>query len=79
MKFIPACIVAMSLVGAAAAQQAPTLGAIITGLETRGYRVTEVEVERLVIEVEAVAPDGRNVKTLIDPATGNVIREEVDR
>lgn len=62
----------------APASTAPALSAIIAGLEAQGYRITEVDVDRGEIEVDALAPDGRRKDLLLDPATGAVLSETID-
>ena len=54
------------------------MSAIIAGLETQGYRVTDVDVDRNSIEVDAVTSDGRNVELRVDSGTGAILSETPD-
>ena len=57
---------------------APPLSAILAKLESQGYVVSEIDVDPSVIEVEAVAADGRRMELLLDPATGAVTHQTPD-
>lgn len=67
-----------ALAGPVMAQSGPRLSEIIATLEDKGYGVTEVDVDRDKIEVEARRSDGVRVDLDINPVTGAVIREEVE-
>ncbi|GMG81307.1 hypothetical protein LNKW23_05200 [Paralimibaculum aggregatum] len=77
---IIALVATLSAALPAAAQDGakPALSTVIAGLEADGYRVTEVDVDRDAIEVEAVTPDSRRVELRIDPATGKILSETPD-
>lgn len=70
----------LAVPGAVLAQDsAPRLSAIIASLEDQGYTITDIDVDRRVIEVEARTADGKSWDIDIDPATGNVIETREDR
>jgi uncharacterized membrane protein YkoI len=75
-----ASLLAIALALPAAAQEpaTPTLSTIIAGLEAQGYRVTDVDVDRDQIEVEAQTGDGRAVELRIDAVTGEILGETAD-
>ncbi len=76
---LPVLALAGGLVGPVMAQDtARPLSAIIAGLETQGYRVTDVDVDRNSIEVDAVTSDGRNVELRVDSGTGAILSETPD-
>lgn len=76
---IPAIALACAAAAPAMAQDAPRpLSAMIADLESQGYRITDVDVDRDDIEVDAVAADGRAVDLRLDPATGAVVSETAD-
>lgn len=76
---IPVLALAGGLVGPAMAQDATrSLSAIIAGLETQGYRVTDVDVDRDSIEVDAITSDGRRVELRVDSGTGAILSETPD-
>lgn len=54
------------------------LSAMIAALEADGYRITDVDVDRDDIEVEASTGDGRPVELRLDPRTGEVLSETPD-
>lgn len=58
--------------------QAPSLSSMIGAVETKGYTVTGVDVDRNTIEVDATAADGRRMELDLDPATGAITREQPD-
>lgn len=60
---------------APAAQAAPPLSEIIQGFEERGYRLTDIDIDSDVIEIEGLDPDGVRIEARVDPATGEVLSE----
>lgn len=79
---IPLLALAAAHAAPALAQDAPPgsrpLSAMIADLEAQGFRVTDVDVDRDAVEVDAVAADGRPVDLRLDPATGRVLSETAD-
>lgn len=75
----------LTLAGAAAAQTdpapsapasgAPPLSQIILGFEERGYRLSDIDVDADVIEVEGLGPSGARIEARVDPATGEILSE----
>ena len=63
---------------AAPAQAAPPLSEIILSFEERGYRLTDIDVDTDVIEVEGLDPNGARIEARVDPATGEVLSETPD-
>lgn len=57
------------------AQAAPPLSEIIRSFEERGYQLTDIDVDRDVIEVEGLDPNGDRIEARLDPATGEVLSE----
>ncbi len=62
--------------GAAPAPQGVSIAAAATRLEAEGLRIDEMERERHGITVKAVDRDGRRIRLMLDPATGEVLRRE---
>ena len=84
-KTLAAAILAASLSagGIAFAQLAPNPPAgsvrfseVAARLESQGWMIHEMEVERGGIEVKAIDRDGRRVRMLLDATTGQVLRQE---
>lgn len=76
---IPIVALAWAAAAPAFAQDATQpLSAMIAALEADGYRVTDVDVDRDGIEVEASTGDGRPVELRLDPRTGEVLSETPD-
>ena len=74
----PALFAAALMVAPAYAQAMPKLSEIVADLETRGYVLSEIEVKRDRIEVEARTAAGAKVELDIDPATGAIRSERPD-
>ena len=89
-RFISALGLSVSLAAPLAAQPVPPAGvpqavpapmalsALIAGWEEKGYRIKEVDVGRSFVEVEAIAPDGREVDLEINPVDGTIVNEHHD-
>ena len=74
---IPALALALAT-GPVLAQEARPLSAIVAGLEAQGYRISDIDVDRASIDVEAVAADGRPVDLRVDPGSGRILSETPD-
>lgn len=78
-RLIPVLALVLGPVGPTLAQDAARpLSAIIADLEAQGYRISDIDVDRASIDVDAVAADGRRVDLRIDPATGAILGETRD-
>lgn len=77
MKLATVTSVALLAALPAAAQDdtVPALSNIVANLGSDGYRVTDVDVDADVIEVEAGASDARRVDLRLDPASGEILEE----
>ncbi len=74
---IPVLTLALAT-GPVMAQEARPLSAIITGLEAQGYSISDIDVDRASIDVDAVTADGRRVDLRVDSATGQILSETRD-
>ncbi|MDX6806274.1 PepSY domain-containing protein [Terrihabitans rhizophilus] len=54
-------------------------GAVSSKLEAQGYtRITEIEADDGVYEVDATAPEGHRVDLKVNPTTAEILRSERD-
>lgn len=76
---IPVLALALGVTGPALAQDAARpLSAIIAELEAQGYRISDIDVDRTSLDVDAVTADGRRMELRIDSGTGAIISETPD-
>ena len=62
----------------AAPSERLSLATVAARFEEQGYRVTEIELDDGVYELEGLDSQGMRVKAHVDPATGEVIRSRKD-
>lgn len=74
---IPVLALALAT-GPVLAQEARPLSAIVADLEAQGYRISDIDVDRASIDVDAVAADGRRVDLRVDSTTGAILAETRD-
>lgn len=77
-SFIAAAVVGVGATGVFAQGAEPRLSAIIAGLEDKGYKVLEVDVDLDRIEIEALTADGKRVEIDLNPKDGSIQRERAD-
>ena len=56
-------------------QAAPVLSEIIRSFEERSYRLTDIDIDAEIIEVEGLDADGARIEARVDSATGEVLSE----
>lgn len=77
-RIVLGAAIAVTLTGAAMAQQARPLSETVMSFEQRGYDVRSAEDDGRSHEVEAVSPDGRRIEAIVDAVTGEVLSEHPD-
>ncbi|MFV0408262.1 MAG: PepSY domain-containing protein [Paracoccus sp. (in: a-proteobacteria)] len=77
-RIVLATTIAVTVAGAAMAQQARPLSETVISFEQRGYDIRSAENDGRSHEIEAITPDGRRIEAIVDAATGEVLSEHPD-
>lgn len=75
---IATILASAAVAGPALAQDKPKLAPIIQALEDKGYQISEVDVDRDKIQIEAHRSDGVRVELDVHPTSGEILLEEID-